>query len=115
MTAFSHSAWILEVRNELKTKTIKRIIAEAGSHIVSVEFIKRDGTKRQLCFNPRDTQEVKGTGTSSTKPGVIRCRDFTIARSKGEGAWRSFDCERVTRLVSKGFVHSFSDNTALPF
>ena len=107
MTALSTSAWMVEVRNELKTKAIKRIIAEAGSHIVSVEFVKHDGTKRQLCFNPRDTQEVKGTGSPSTKANIIRCRDFTIARSKGEGAWRSFDCKRVTRIASKGTVRTF--------
>jgi len=102
MKIIAQPQWMLDLR----TSFIKRIIAEAGSNIVSIEFVKLDGTKRQICFNPRDTQEVKGTGTPSSKPNIIRCRDFTIAR-KGEAAWRSFDCERVTRIASKGMVRTF--------
>jgi hypothetical protein len=32
----------------------------------------------------------------------VRCRDFSIARKEGEGAWRSFDCERVTSIKANG-------------
>lgn len=85
-----------------KTAAIKRFIFDAGAGIVSVQFIKADGTLRQLCFNPRDTQEIKGTGQASKKPNIIRCRDFSIARNEGAGAWRSFDCDRVVSIKANG-------------
>jgi len=90
-----------------KTDKIKAFIFAAGSSIISVQFVKTDGTPRSLQFNPRDTQEVKGTGHALKKASIIRCRDFTIARNEGEGAWRSFDCERVTSIKAKGNVLTF--------
>ena len=102
-----------------KTAQIRQFIFNAGSSIISVQFLKADGTLRSLQFNPKDSCEIKGersrsdrsegtaelfqsTGSPSKKPNIIRCRDFTIARVKGEGAWRSFDCERVTSIKAKG-------------
>ena len=85
-----------------KTAFIKRFIQSAGSSIVSVEFRKADGSLRKLQFNPRDTQEIKGTGYALKVPSIVRCRDFSIARKDGQGAWRSFDCERVVSIKAKG-------------
>lgn len=85
-----------------KTSRIRQFIFEAGSSIVSVEFTKLNGEKRKLQFNPRDTQEIKGTGHALKVATIIRCRDFAIARKEGQGAWRSFDCERVTKIKANG-------------
>ena len=85
-----------------KITFIKQFIFNAGSSIVSVEFIKADGSVRKLQFNPLDSCEIKGTGHALKKTGIVRCRDFTIARTKGEGAWRSFDCERVVSIKANG-------------
>jgi hypothetical protein len=90
-----------------KTSLIKQFIFDAGSSIISVQFVKADGTVRKLQFNPLDSCEIKGTGHALKKPGIVRCRDFTIARNEGEGAWRSFDCERVTSIKAKGNVLTF--------
>lgn len=90
-----------------KTTLIKQFILEAGSSIISVEFIKANGEHRKLQFNPLDAQEIKGTGRPNQHPSVIRCRDFAIARKEGEGAWRSFDCGRVVTIRSKGKVMAF--------
>jgi hypothetical protein len=87
-----------------KTSFIKRFIFNAGSSIVSVEFRKLDGTIRSLQFNPRDTQEIKGTGYALKAPSIVRCRDFSIARKEGQGAWRSFDCERVVSIKANGIA-----------
>ena len=92
---------------QTKTDIIKRFIHDAGSSIISVEFAKLDGSLRSLQFNPRDTQEIKGTGKPSAKPSIVRCRDFAVARKEGEGAWRSFDCERVVKIQAHGTVISF--------
>jgi hypothetical protein len=85
-----------------KTASVKAFIRDAGAAIVSVQFVKADGTLRKLQFNPLDSCEIKGTGHALKKPGIVRCRDFTIARNEGQGAWRSFDCERVVSIKSNG-------------
>ena len=90
------------LKPQTKTEIIKRFIFDAGSSIVSVEFRKADGSLRSLQFNPRDAQEIKGTGYALKAPSIVRCRDFTIARTKGESAWRSFDCERVVSIKANG-------------
>jgi hypothetical protein len=92
---------------QTKTDIIKRFIHDAESSIVSVQFTKLDGSLRSLQFNPRDTQEIKGTGHALKKPNIVRCRDFAVARKEGEGAWRSFDCERVVKIQAHGTVISF--------
>ena len=90
-----------------KTTLIKSFIHNAGSSIISVNFIKANGEKRNIQFNPLDAQEIKGTGYALKSPSVVRCRDFTIARNEGAGAWRSFDCERVVSIKAKGQVLEF--------
>ena len=90
------------LKPQSKTDIVKRFIFDAGSSIVSVEFRKADGTLRKLQFNPRDTQEIKGTGYALKAPSIVRCRDFSIARKEGQGAWRSFDCERVVSIKANG-------------
>jgi len=90
------------LKPQSKTELIKSFIFDAGSSIVSVEFRKADGSLRKLQFNPRDTQEIKGTGYALKAPNIVRCRDFSIARKDGQGAWRSFDCERVVSIKANG-------------
>jgi hypothetical protein len=92
------------LKPQSKTDIVKRFIFDAGSSIVSVEFRKADGSLRKLQFNPRDTQEIKGTGYALKAPSIVRCRDFSIARTQGEGAWRSFDCERVVSIKANGIA-----------
>ena len=90
------------LKPQSKTEIVKRFIFDAGSSIVSVEFSKADGSLRKLQFNPSDTQEIKGTGYALKAPSIVRCRDFSIARKEGQGAWRSFDCERVVSIKANG-------------
>jgi len=90
-----------------KTALIKSFIHNAGSSIISVNFIKANGDKRSIQFNPLDAQEIKGTGYALKHPSIVRCRDFTIAKNDGAGAWRSFDCERVVSIKAKGKVLEF--------
>jgi len=84
-----------------KTSFIRQFIANAGSSIVSVRFVKLDGSLRSVQFNPRDKQEIKGTGTPTTKANIVRCRDFRQAKA-GNAAWRSFDTERVISIQANG-------------
>jgi hypothetical protein len=88
---------------------IRDFLHHEGSTIVSVEFTKKDGTLRTIQFNPRDRQEIKGTGTKTDNPNIIKVRDFDIARNNnGIGAWRSFDVNRITRIKSRGMVYNFT-------
>lgn len=91
-----------------KTAIVRRFIQEAGSTIVSVKFVKKTGEMRQLSFNPRDRQEIKGTGNPTQSPQIVRCRDFAVVRKEGKGAWRSFDCERVLEIRAKGRTVRFA-------
>ena len=91
-----------------KIKAIKSFIFNCGSSIVSVEFIKKNGTKRSISFNPRDSKEIKGTGSKRTNPAIINVRDFSLAK-KGPDAWRSFDCDRVISVKGMGKELSFHE------
>ena len=84
-----------------KTSFVKKFIANAGSSIVSVKFVKLDGSLRSVQFNPRDRQEIKGTGKPTAKANIVRCRDFRQAK-QGNAAWRSFDTERVISIQANG-------------
>jgi len=77
-------------------QTIRTIIDAAGSQLVSVNFIKKDGTERQLTFNPQDFAEIKGTGNPTSDPNIFRIRDIKLS------SWRSFDARRVTKITAKG-------------
>lgn len=77
---------------------IRKAIDGAGSQFVSVTFFKKDGSERQLTFNPRDFAEIKGTGKSCQDPNIFRIRDIKI------GEWRSFDARRCVTIRVKGQV-----------
>ena len=83
---------------------IRSLIEAAGSHFVSVHFVKADGSLRQLTFNPKHIGEIKGTGHALKDPAaienIVRCMDI----AKG---WRSFDCRRVVKMVVNGETVEF--------
>jgi len=82
-------------------EVLREIIDQAGSHLVSVTFIKKDGSRRQLTFNPHDHADVKGTGAPCTNPDIFKIRDIKL------GAWRSFDATRVVKITSEGSTLEF--------
>ena len=87
-----------------RSERIKSLINEAGSSYVSVTFIKKDGSERQMTFNPKDVNDIKGTGdTSNVDANIFRVRDNT------KQAWRSFDARRVIKIKSKGTITEFND------
>lgn len=77
-------------------ETIAQIIDAAGSKLVSVRFTKKDGSDRQLTFNPQDHADIKGTGNPTTDPNIFRIRDINI------GQWRSFDARRCHSIKVGG-------------
>ena len=90
-----------------RSEQIRQFINNCGSSFVSIKFIKKDGSIRTIVTNPRDYKEVKGTGNPSTKINIVRVRDSQIAKEKGSGAWRSFDCDRVISVKGNGEILEF--------
>ena len=87
-----------------RSERIKSLIDEAGSGYVSVTFIKKDGSERQMTFNPKDVNDIKGTGdTSNVDANIFRVRDNT------KQAWRSCDARRVIKIKSRGVTTEFND------
>ena len=87
-----------------RSERIKSLIDEAGSGYVSVTFIKKDGSERQMTFKPKDVNDIKGTGdTSNVDANIFRVRDNT------KQAWRSFDARRVIKIKSRGVTTEFND------
>lgn len=87
-----------------KATEIREILSNLGSTIVSVQFVKKDGTLRKIQFNPKDRNEIVGTGNPTSNPDIFRVRDFDIARNQGSGAWRSFDANRVRSMSFMGRI-----------
>lgn len=80
---------------------VRQKVAEAGSHFVSVHFIKQDGSERVMVFNPLHFGEVKGTGHPIKDPEA-KLNIFKVMDIKK--GWRSFDCRRVFRIKVGGQV-----------
>jgi len=85
---------------------ISNLISSSGSKLVSVTFIKKDGTERQLTFNPADHNDIKGTGTACQDPNIFRIRDIKL------GQWRSFDARRCVSVKVSGTVHQIQQDDA---
>ena len=88
---------------------IRQFLESEGSTIVSVKFIKKDGTIRRITFNPKDRNEIKGTGNPTDNPYIFRVRDIDIARKEGFSAWRSFDSRRIVSIKSRKIVYNFQE------
>jgi hypothetical protein len=85
---------------------ISNLISTSGSKLVSVTFVKKDGTERQLTFNPADHNDIKGTGTTCQDPNIFRIRDIKL------GQWRSFDARRCVSVKVSGTVHQIQQDDA---
>ena len=90
-----------------KATLIRNFLNQEGSTIVSVKFIKKNGEKRTILFNPKDRNELKGFCPNTDNPNLIRVRDFSIAKERGWGAWRSVNISTISKIRSRGQVYSF--------
>lgn len=80
---------------------IREAIELAGSTFIGVDFLKKDGSERSIRFNPRDWNEIKGTGSVCSDPNIFRIREINN-KEEGKTTWRSFDARRVVRISVKG-------------
>ena len=88
-----------------RVERIRSLIESAGSTYVSVQFTKKDGSHRQLTFNPADHNDIKGTGdVSKVDENIFRVRD------NSKQAWRSFDARRVISIKVRGTITEFNND-----
>ena len=80
---------------------VQATIDRAGSHFVSVRFLKKDGSERTMTINPKQVGEIKGTGRQCSDPDVFRFVDSKL------GQWRSFDAKRVVSIKVNGELTVF--------
>ena len=95
-------------------EVIRAAIELAGSSLVSIYFYKKDGSERQLTFNPKDFNEIKGTGKPCTDPNIFRIRESRNKENEGKPAWRSFDARRVYKLKFAGIEMVFEPEMIPP-
>ena len=91
----------------MNSTTLREFLNSEGSTIVSIEFLKKNGEKRSIQFNPKDRQEIKGFGAKSHNPEILRVRDFSIAKERGWGAWRSVNISTISKIRSRGQTYTF--------
>ena len=84
-----------------KQALVRKIIAEAGSQFVRIGFVKKNGEQRFITFNPRDFNEIKGTGKASIDPDLIKVREVQN-KEEGKTTWRSIKIERLFSIKSNG-------------
>lgn len=93
---------------ENKHEVIRQAIADAGSTFVSVNFLKKDGSERHITFNPKDFNEIVGTGSACVDPNIFRIREVNN-KQEGKTTWRSFDARRVISIRVRGQATEFDD------
>ena len=93
---------------KVKTPIIKRVrlegyIQKLGGKIFTVEFIKKDKTKRKMNARLSVTKYVKGTGRpNGTSTSCIKVFDMQ------KHAYRQINLETVTSIASGGMKYKVS-------
>ena len=81
---------------------VRSILKAAGSTFVTVTFTKRDGSQRQLTFNPLQHLETQGTGRQH--PDDI----FTVV-DRQKTQWRGFRANSVKTIKARGKIYTMRD------
>ena len=89
------------MNTEQKRQKFLEIVEKNGSSFMGLVFLKKDGSPRDARFNPRDFNEIKGTGKPCTDPNIFRFREVHNKEEK-KTVWRSFHVDRLVSVTSKG-------------
>ena len=89
------------MNTEQKRQKFLEIVEKNGSSFMGLVFLKKDGSPRDARFNPRDFNEIKGTGKPCTDPNIFRFREVHNKEEK-KTVWRSFHIDRLVSVTSKG-------------
>ena len=89
------------MNTEQKRQKFLEIVEKNGSSFMGLVFLKKDGSPRDARFNPRDFNEIKGTGKPCADPNIFRFREVHNKEEK-KTVWRSFHIDRLVSVTSKG-------------
>ena len=89
------------MNTEQKRQKFLEIVEKNGSSFMGLVFLKKDGSPRDARFNPRDFNEIKGTGKPCSDPNIFRFREVHNKEEK-KTVWRSFHIDRLISVTSKG-------------
>ena len=89
------------MNTEQKRQKFLEIVEKNGSSFMGLVFLKKDGSPRDARFNPRDFNEIKGTGKPCSDPNIFRFREVHNKEEK-KTVWRSFHIDRLVSVTSKG-------------
>ena len=89
------------MNTEQKRQKFLEIVEKNGSSFMGLVFLKKDGSPRDARFDPRDFNEIKGTGKPCTDPNIFRFREVHNKEEK-KTVWRSFHIDRLISVTSKG-------------
>lgn len=93
-------------------QVIREMMEASGSHFMSIGFTKKTtGEPRQMTFNPRDFNEIKGTGKPNTNPNIIKIREVDKITKKV--SWKSFDASLVNWVKFKGQTIIFKNEESV--
>lgn len=89
------------MNTEQKRQKFLEIVEKNGSSFMGLQFLKKDGSPRDARFNPRDFNEIKGTGKPCSDPNIFRFREVHNKEEK-KTVWRSFHIDRLISATSNG-------------
>ena len=94
-----------------KIEIVREITKAAGSSMCGALWVKKTtGEIRRATWNPRDFNDIKGTGKEKDPKSSIYC--FRESQCKTDPdrkpRWRSFDAEWLLLLTSKGKTWDFT-------
>lgn len=107
-------------KESAKTKQIKALIAASGSGFMSMTFVKKDGSQREIVFNPKARKGLVGDSASDSakmavktraenNPNLINVLDSQLAKDGAKYAWRSINSDTVKRVVSGKTIIEFKE------
>lgn len=100
--------------NPKKYAQIKALLATAGARFISIHFTKKDGSDRQMTFNPAAApKRVKGEEASEQAQRAAATRatnnpNLVNVWDNGKQAFRSINMDTIYRIVIDGVRYDLS-------
>lgn len=105
-----------------KTEKVKAFIKSKGSKLISVHFVKKDKTIRQMTTNANTVKGLVGEENRSSSanqavktrkannPNLINVCDIQLAKKDGaDKGWRSINCDTVISVKCGDDFIKFDD------
>jgi hypothetical protein len=100
--------------NERRYKQIKTLLATAGARFISIHFKKKDGSDRQMTFNPAAApKRVKGENASEQAQRAAETRatnnpNLINVWDNAKQSFRSINMDTIYRIVIDGVTYDIS-------